>query len=408
MAPRLKRVQDEQTTTPAKRRASGKQTELDPDSPGPSTTASPGVLTLPCQELLADPNKPWVGPVLSILADIHRKGEGLNEWLEHKISLPGAENWVSLVDQAFPPLPNVAYLREADTQHPGSKLLRLWQLGVHPDTGNAGLMVQEETECLVQLMCINGFRTDASVHQGVEKLASRCAETSFQEAHSQIFSFTSKKSLAPVFSCWHIKGWKRPICALSIATVLAEADLATTMQENCPELFDSFCCVHAVFEKPTDGVAAIWTARSITMASTSTRRAPDAFNHLHQMKKLERLGHRAGLDMDSWTSRKGVMKAFSIGDGEAKAAVNLANLPPSFVNRLQRMVMVHSFRACVTHAALAMDIIRLGCGPSMTNKKWQEDLKNDEYTIELLGKRIEADWQAGCLGGGPGVVASVV
>ena len=186
------------------------------------------------------------------------------------------------------------------------------------------------------------------------------------------------------------------------------ADLATTMQENCPELFDSFCCVHSVFEKPTDGVAAIWTARSITLASTSTRRAPNAFNHLHQMKKLERLGHRAGLDMDSWTSRKGVMKAFSIGDGEAKAAVNLANLPPSFVNRLQRMVMVHSFRACVTHAALAMDIIRLGCGPSMTNKKWQEDLKNGEYTIELLGKRIEADWQAGCLGGGPGVVASVV
>ena len=126
---------------------------------------------------------------------------GLNEWLEHKISLLGAENWVSLVDQAFPPLPNVAYLREADMQYPGSKLLRLWQLGVHPDTGNAGLMVHEETESLVQLMCIYGVRTDASVHQGVEKLASRCAETSFQEAHSQIFSFTSKKSRAPVFSC---------------------------------------------------------------------------------------------------------------------------------------------------------------------------------------------------------------
>jgi len=394
MAPKAKRVKEEPPAiTPAKRRANGKTAELTPSTP--STVPSPGDLALPPRELLDDPDKPWVVQVLSILADIHTKGAPLNEWLEKKIATMGPDAWVSMVDNAFPPLPGVTYMREADMKSPGSKSLRLWQLGIHPDTGNAGLMVNEETDALVQLMCVYGFRTDANVHQGAEKLAGRCADMTFEEAYSQIFPFAPKKSLAPVFSCWHIKGWKRSVCAVAIATIIAEADLATAMQEKWPETFASFCCVHSVFEKgDTDGVESIWAARSITMASTSTRRAPNAFNHLHQIRKLEKLGHKAASEMDSWAARKGVMKAFQIGEGEAKAALNLASLPLSFVSRLQKMVQINGFRLCMTHTALAMDIIRLGCGPVMANKKWQEDLKNDEYTIELLGKRIELDWEA--------------
>ena len=120
-----------------------------------------------------DANKLWVGPVLPTLDHIHEQGMSLNAWLEKKIAEMGTDAWVAMLDSAFPHIPGVNYLRHEDTTVPGNRNLRPWQLGIHVDTGNAGIMVQEDTVTLMQLMCVFGFRTDADTYQGVEKLANR-------------------------------------------------------------------------------------------------------------------------------------------------------------------------------------------------------------------------------------------
>ena len=168
------------------------------------------------------------------------------------------------------------------------------------------------------------------------------------------------------------------------------------MHEQDAEVFLTFCTVHSVFEHFDDALAAIWASRAITMATTSTRRLPNCFNHLHQLRKLEILGRTAGTDLSDWSRKNGVMKAFNIGPTEAAAALNLAkNVPVAFVERLQQLVQKYGFlRGPITHSALALDCICLGKGPNMTSPKWTDDLKNDEYTLLLLAQRIERDWEA--------------
>ena len=154
--------------------------------------------------------------------------------------------------------------------------------------------------------------------------------------------------------------------------------------------------MHSVFAKLEDSIAAIWASRSITMASTSTRRAPNCFNHLHQLRKLEALGASAGNDTIDWNCKAGVMKAFNVGPAEAAAAMNLAKgVPLEFVYRLQKLVEKCGFaRGPLTHTALALDSICLGKGPTLACPRWTADLKNDEYSLHLLGLRIELDWGA--------------
>ena len=76
--------------------------------------------------------------------------------------------------------------------------------------------------------------------------------------------------------------------------------------------------------------------------------------------------------------------------------MNLArNVPRSFADKLQRLVGKWGFRVGpLTHAVLSLDIICLGKGPSLPSKQWAEDLRNDEYILELLATRIEVGWEA--------------
>ena len=390
MPPKQKRAADGDLVTPTKRRCKSSQ-ELSPASSTPG-----GELQRVPLDLLQDPNRPWIALVMSTVSLIHERGQSLNQWLFHKVSSLGVNHWVDLLDAAFPPVVNVSYAKAETLGEPGAKKLRLWMLGIHPDSGNSGMMVNDDAETLVQLICVYGFRTEADKMIGVEMLAGKTADPSFTVAFNMITPHEKKTNLAQVHSVWHVKGWKRSIAALVVATVVAEAGLAPAMHELDPEVMLSFCTVHTIFERFDDALAAIWASRSITMASTTTRRTPNCFNHLHQLRKVEILGRDAGTDLTDWGRKSGIMKAFNIGPMEAAAALNLAkHVPLAFVERLQQLVQKYGFwRGPVTHAALAQDCICLGKGPSMTSQKWTDDLKNDEYSLLLLAKRIELDWES--------------
>ena len=119
-------------------------------------------------------------------------------------------------------------------------------LGIHPDSGNSGMMVNDDAETLVQLICVYGFRTEADKMIGVEMLAGKTADPSFTAAFNMITPYEKKTNLAQVHSVWHVKGWKRSIAALVVATVVAEAGLAPAMHERDPEVMLSFCTVHTI------------------------------------------------------------------------------------------------------------------------------------------------------------------
>ena len=159
----------------------------------------------------------------------------------------------------------------------------------------------------------------------------------------------------------------------------------------------TFQTIHIVMDRPQDSLQAILTSRALTMASTSTRRAPNCFNHLHQLRKMIVLGHSVSNEPSDWAKRRGVMRAFSIGEREAAAALNLLSLPEDVITRLKRMIIKYGFhreRGPFSHAALACDCLGLNKGPVLQNKVWTDDLKCDECTLQLLAHRTEMDWEA--------------
>ena len=130
-------------------------------------------------------------------------------------------HWVDMLDTAYPPVSNVSYAKAETLGEPGNKKLRLWMLGIHPDSGNSGMMVNDDAETLVQLICVYGFRTEADKMIGVEMLAGKTADPSFTAAFNMITPYEKKTSLAQVHSVWQVKGWKCSIAALVVACTLS-------------------------------------------------------------------------------------------------------------------------------------------------------------------------------------------
>ena len=338
----------------------------------------------------------WVVATMSMLSFLQEKAMPMHQWLHDRIAALGVDDWAAMLDSAFPPDPKVTYL-SADEQEPiGSRQLRLWQLSYHVDSGNSGIMVQEDMETLTSLIVSAGFLTDADNIGGVEKLASKMPDKVFVDAYKMITLHPKHQQLAPMFGVWHVKGWKRSVAALAVATVIAEGGHADELKSKMPDIHNSFCTVHAVFDRHDGPLSAIMAARAITMASAATRRMPNCFNHLHQMRKMEVLGCNSGNDAVDWNKKTSVMRAFNIGPAEAAAALNLArHLTQDFVENMQRLVQRHGFiRGPLTHAALALECIRVGKGPAMASMRWAEDLRNDTYSLSLLARRIELDWEA--------------
>ena len=120
------------------------------------------------------------------------------------------EGWIAsnvdLLDTAFPPTSNVSYAKAETLGEPGSKKLRLWMLGIHPDSGNSGMMVNDDAETLVQLICVYGFRTEADKMIGVEMFTGKTADQSFTTAINRITPYEKKTNLAQVHSVWHNGG----------------------------------------------------------------------------------------------------------------------------------------------------------------------------------------------------------
>ncbi len=340
---------------------------------------------------LTDPSLTWVSVVWPRILQIHQDKMTMTEYLNKVIRTMGANEWIHAMDVAFPPEEHVVYMTGFETS--GSKCVRLQQLAFHKDAGNNGLLIEEDAECLAQLILVNGFLTNADNIQGAEKLAIKGPEDAFVEAYSQIIHY--QDGLAPAFSVFHVKGWKRSTVALVVATLLMETGTVNDLKQARPDVFRTFCTVHAVLEACLGTGDSIERHRAITMASTGTRRAPNVFNFLHQIRKLKITGGAGHINnLEKWNTKAGLMKAFHIGPQEALAASILSTrCPQEFCDRMERLTAHFGMvRGPLTHAALSSDVLGLGKGPTLMSSAWTNSLKNDEYCMHMLGVRIEGDW----------------
>ncbi len=344
-------------------------------------------------------SNPAVQAVLEELEAIHASGGTVVSWLENKMSTLGVGEWVHKLDEVFPPKPDTSYATKEDLDRPGFLNLRLQQLAWHTDAGNAGVIVKEDMQMLVMLILQNGFLTDPTANQGVEALASKRPDQEMCEANAWQEPYVLQgRRFANALGVFHVKGWRRTLAAQFVATVLAEDKGGTDLVHYLPpEKVATFCTVCTVMKVYSSLHDSIMSSRLMTLAATSTRRAPNCFNQLHQLRKLQRAGIDHDTDVAAWMNKTGIMKAFKIGPAEAQATLNLSHLPRGFTNRMQRLVEKHGFtstRSPLTHTALASPLLALGAGPAMKSMNWTAGLKNDEYSLHWLGVRIEQDYEA--------------
>ena len=164
--------------------------------------------------------------------------------------------------------------------------LRLPQLVLHPTSGNAGMVENPTMRVLVGQILNVGFQTDADTMQGVERLASRpMSAMEHDDAKTMVANYGDRRAnpLAPAFSVFHTKGWRRTIGAnLAVALVQVcrlEADIPDNVRA-------SFATCHSVVHPVKDLREAVERSMTITATSTATRRPVNAFNHVHQLRLL--------------------------------------------------------------------------------------------------------------------------
>lgn len=78
-------------------------------------------------------------------------------------------------------------------------------------------------------------------------------------------------------------------------------------------------------------------APEITLGSTATRSKPNAFNHLHQLRRRQLLGQSIEAVLQQWKNPKTLRDIYGLGPLEAAAVVNLVDrMPHGAVQQLEK------------------------------------------------------------------------
>ena len=350
----------------------------------------------------AGPMPPYVDKVLEKLDEI-AGGASLPDWLMKTIEKLTPAAWCEYYNATYKATPGMNYLTERELTDISKKdesvpcCLRLPQLGIHPMTGNAGFVENPTMRLLCAHVLTSGFLTDADVVQGVEKLASRPPSTKEHAAAlDMVHPFDGKKSnpLAPMFSVFHTKGWKRTLAANLVVALVKECGLKDDLP---PAGVASLANIHSVLRPVRHLREAVERSRAITISATIFRRPVNAFNHLHQLRLLGIEGDQGADQHVEAMDNNQLMQIFEIGPTEALAAKNLAfHTTPYMTSTLARLVGdfgMHNRWGPVHHAALASELLCTGRGPRGYNAVWTKATTNTADTLNLMADRIDKNWR---------------
>ncbi|CAJ1371839.1 unnamed protein product [Effrenium voratum] len=282
---------------------------------------------------------------------------------------------------------------------PGGVLLRPYHLAFRCDFGFAGTIDPDETELLVSLILSEGFRTNPDLI-GVEKLAVVAPDKALLESPYKPLPRLPSAGQAlidagdalPPFSVAFVKGWRRSVCALIVAEGVRTLDLLEAVSDDYKASMSTIYGSVGRYGSVRDQVFA---NRGVTLASSSTRRAPNCFNFLRQAEVLERSGAASDFT-EEWDTASKVAKAFQLGRTEANAVSSLrSKVAVENLQLLRDSVDVRGMRGFLTNEVVAKDVFATGWtsgfGPL---EQWQAELTNDPdgFVVHLLIQRLCVDW----------------
>ncbi len=143
------------------------------------------------------------------------------------------------VDAAFPCQEGIVY---ATGLVEGPVCLRAWQLGWRPDLGQKGLVDRHDSELLLSMMCLQGFKTNTEGEAGAERLLVAAP------AH-MAKPYTTPKlhdGQLGVGAVAYDKGWTRGSHAMYLCEVLLRLDLLDEVRSHAQHLFQSLCTVYGL------------------------------------------------------------------------------------------------------------------------------------------------------------------
>ena len=200
--------------------------------------------------------------------------------------------------------------------------------------------------------------------------------------------------LAPAFSVFHTKGWKRTTAANLVVAMIQDCGIEDLIPDavRC-----SLATVHSVLRPVSSIREAIERSHVITVSSTALRRPVNAFNHLHQLRLLGIEGDKGADQHVEAMDKNQIMQIFKTGPTEALAAKNLAfHTTPYMTNTLGKLVQefgMHNRWGPVHHAALASELLCTGGGPRGYGPTWSQVTTNTSDSINLLADRIDKAWR---------------
>ena len=171
-----------------------------------------------------------------------------------------------------------------------------------------GLIEAPVAHTLMRSIVSQGFCTAALPFQGTAIMAGRPPNQKLTDACAwQAPYVVHGKSVAPLFSIFHVKGWRRAVAAATVATLAMQGD-ALTLDSLPPHVAVSLTTAHVLLKFPASLRESIDAGRRITMTSAATRLRPNCFNHMHQLMLL-RLEGGGDCHVEARQWNKNIMEA---------------------------------------------------------------------------------------------------
>ncbi len=110
------------------------------------------------------------------------------------------------MDDSFVPDPEVSYSTDMD---PGKKRFRVWQYGYHKNCGNSGVVHVEDARNLLTLVLVNGFKTNADLLPGAEKIIATKLQPEWFDDFDKTYPMPKlRRQSLPGLSLGQVTGWK--------------------------------------------------------------------------------------------------------------------------------------------------------------------------------------------------------
>ena len=317
--------------------------------------------------------------------------QGLDDILD--LSHPTAEDrqvFADRIDAFFPAIGDNSACLDND----GPVILRPWMLGWKKELGTKGFNTHDDIKALVTLILLQGMKTDSTNLQGVERLS--------VEAATEFYGYDilpRTGSEVGIGGVQYIKGWSRSTAFLFVMSQLVREEnkqCVIDLRDNYPAIFDSYCQQFAIVKKHSSVEERMTSSRHITLATTSTRKRPNAFNYVFQvMRVTQACGAPAETTLNRWSEASALSAVLGLTMDESKAALNLVkNVPENIRRRLQSLTARHGIsRGPVSHQMLASPLLALNGCPAHPPDGWADAMINSDATLELIVDRIQADFE---------------